>query len=183
MEHEDKNQGGLMPPEPQDLDAVITHYEAPLLRYAGRLLNDPSAAQDVVQAVFLKLCKHWKNGARPSAQLKGWLYRVTHNQAVDHIRRESRIRVLHERHAEERAGDVDEAGHPQLDRSEALQLALRFLPKLPEAERQVLLLRLQQGLSYKEIAEVTRRSEGNVGCLLHHAAHHLSEHLKRAGAI
>ena len=57
-------------------------------------------AQDVVQNTFIKLFRKWKKGMQPSNRLKSWLYRVTHNEAVDLIRRESRLQVLHAKHAE-----------------------------------------------------------------------------------
>ncbi|MEM7396947.1 MAG: sigma-70 family RNA polymerase sigma factor, partial [Verrucomicrobiota bacterium] len=80
---------------------MITEYESSLLRYATRILRDENAAQDVVQNTFIKLHKAWIDGTtRPNRQLSGWLYRVTHNHAVDYIRRESRLRVLHEQQAE-----------------------------------------------------------------------------------
>lgn len=169
------------PNEPQDMDAVIAQYEAPLLRYATRLLNDQTAAQDVVQNTFLKLCQHWRNGSRPTDQLQGWLYRVTHNHAVDHIRRESRLRVLHTKRAEQEEIDRQGTRASAADRAEAMQLALRYMRKLDPAEQQVLILRLQEGKSYREIAEITKRTEGNVGCILHHAVKKLSAKLQQAG--
>ena len=69
------------------MEAVVAEHETALLRYAARILNNPTTAQDVVQNVFIKLFRAWPKGMKPSKQLKGWLYRVTHNEAVDHIRR------------------------------------------------------------------------------------------------
>ena len=175
------NNERLMPEIPQDMDAVMATYEAPLLRYATRLLNDPSTAQDVVQNTFLKLYKHWRNGVKPTDQLQGWLYRVTHNNAVDHIRRENRLRVLHNRRAEQVELEQEEQRESALDRREALSLALRYVRKLDPSEQQVVILRLQEGKSYKEIAAITKRTEGNIGCILHHAVKKLSVQLKKAG--
>ena len=67
------------------MEAIVAEHETALLRYATRLVNSPTAAQDVVQNVFVKLFRGWDRGTRPSAKLKGWLYRVTHNEAVDLI--------------------------------------------------------------------------------------------------
>ena len=59
-------------------------------------------------------------------------------------------------------------------------MVLTELRRLHEREQQVVLLRLQEGLSYKEIAEVTGRTEGNVGNILHHAVKKLSKRLAHA---
>jgi RNA polymerase sigma factor (sigma-70 family) len=166
-----------------DLEAIVDRFEIPLLRYAGRIVRDEAAAQDVVQEAFIRF---WRGrpSARPAeGKLAGWLYRATHNAAVDYIRRESRRRRLHERQAEEptmdRAGLAASADEVDARR----RIVLEHVDALSAAERQVLVLRIQEGLSYREIAQATRRTEGNVGCLLHHAARHLARHLKKAGVI
>lgn len=163
------------------VEDVVAQYESALLRYATRLVNDSSAAQDVVQDVFIKLCRSWRNGVQPGAQLKSWLFRVTHNAAVDYIRKESRLRVLHERQAEELAPTAPARQTRDIQAREAMELALEHLKRLDPREQQVVVLRLQEGMSYREIAEVTQRSEGNVGCILHHALKKLAASLRRAG--
>jgi RNA polymerase sigma-70 factor (ECF subfamily) len=163
------------------LEAIVTEHEAALLRYAARILNNPFAAQDVVQNVFVKLFKKWEPGMRPSAQLKGWLYRVTHNEAVDHIRRESRRHRLHEAQAKERKVTCSDGRNCGLSLEERRELVLQQVRALHPREQQVVLLRLEEGLSYREISEVTGRSEGNVGNILHHAVLKLSASLRKAG--
>jgi RNA polymerase sigma-70 factor (ECF subfamily) len=163
------------------LEEVMTQYETVLLRYATRVLNNPASAEDVVQNVFIKLFRSWEPGADGGPEnLKSWLYRVTHNEAVDHIRRESRLRLLHERHAEERQGNCTDGEHcgsaPSFEDKKALVLSQ--LRKLHPREQQVVLLRLEEGLSYKEISAITGRSSGNVGNILYHAVRKLSENVR-----
>ena len=163
------------------MEAVVAEHETALLRYAARILNNPSAAQDVVQNVFIKLFRAWPKGMKPSKQLKGWLYRVTHNEAVDHIRRESRVHALHRKQAEEAINDCPDGKQCAASVDEKREMVLQFLRKLHPREQQIVLLRLEEGLSYKEISEVTGRTEGNVGNILHHAVRKLSGMLQRAG--
>jgi len=164
------------------MEAIVAEYETGLLRYAARILNNPFTAQDVVQNVFIKLFKGWKRGQKPSPRLKGWLYRVTHNEAVDHIRRESRLHSLHDKQAEDPTVTCPDGKNcpPDEDRK---AMVLSLLGKLHAREQQVVLLRLEEGLSYREISEITGRSEGNVGNILHHAVKKLSASLQQAGAI
>ena len=167
---------GVQPQEEQQFSDVVSQFEAPLLRYAARLLNDSDAAQDVVQETFIKLHRVWsKEGGRPVKEMRGWLYRVTHNNAVDYIRKESRIRLLHQRQEEYRKmAAMDRA---LADKKDKLALVLDEVQKLDATERQVLLLRIQEGLSYREISQATQRSEGNIGCILHHAVKKLSRRI------
>jgi RNA polymerase sigma-70 factor (ECF subfamily) len=167
----------------RQMRSIMTEYEGALLRYVCRILNNPTQAQDVVQNVFIKLFRKWNKAMDSSAQLKSWLYRVAHNEAVDLIRRESRRRALHEKHEEQRQIQGETGHGGPLTDDERKEMVLQLARKLHPREQQVLMLRLENGLSYHEISEVTGRSEGNVGNILHHAVKKLSASLKRAGAI
>jgi len=169
----------------QVVDALMREHESALLRYATRFLNDPHAAQDVVQEAFIRLYRFLGNGAQAGAEIRGWLYRVTHNYAVDYIRRESRRREVHQQKTDDEAvaGRPEEGVSPVFSEKERQALVLQKLSRLKPEERQVLILRLQEGKSYREIAEITGRSEGNVGCLLHHATRKITDELKKAGAV
>ena len=170
--------------QPESFESAMQVYESSLLRYATRMLGDANAAQDVVQDTFIKLYRVWSNGKRPTTNLKGWLYRVTHNQAVDHIRRESRLRLLHEEQAAE-AKHIPSTPSPakELSRKDTLNRVLAHVRQLSEIEQMVVLLRLQEGMSYKDIGQVIGRSEGSVGSTLHHAVKKLSGKLKHAGIV
>ncbi|MFA4943231.1 MAG: sigma-70 family RNA polymerase sigma factor [Lentisphaeria bacterium] len=160
------------------LEQVVAEHQAGLLRYAARFLNSAEAAQDVVQEVFIRFCRSWNPAACPAERLRFWLYSLAHNVAVDYCRRESRRRKLHE---EQAALAADPGGRGEAERRH--RLVLDHLDRLDPAERQVLLLRLQHGFSYREIAETTNRTEGNVGCLLHHAVKKMSRILKSQGVM
>ncbi len=159
------------------LETVVAEHQSGLLLYAARFLNSAAAAQDVVQEVFIRFCRSWTPEACPRDRLKFWLYHLAHNVAVDHIRSESRMRKLHEDHADVERANAAPGGAAETERRQ--KLVLNLVHKLEPAQRQVLILRLQDGFSYKEISEVTKRTEGNVGCLLHHAVKTLSAELKR----
>ncbi len=150
-------------------ERVSKMYETALLRYAARLLNDTSAAQDIVQLVFLRYLRCCEGLTLAPNAVKSWLYRVTHNLVMDHLRHEQR-----RARTEAEGGSTLRERRQHDERDQALHMdrcrrVLEHLPRLPPPEREVLVLRLQQGLSYREIAHVTGRSVGNVGCLLHHA--------------
>ena len=161
------------------MEAVIDTYQTPLLRYAAHLLNNATLAQDVVQNALVKLFRQWQAGMRPDDRLKGWLFRVVHNEAVDLIRAEERRRRHQDGHValvmSETSGGLYE--DPQPD--ERASIVRRCLGVLNPAQRQVVLLRMQQGLSYEEISAVTGQSTGYVGNLLHTAVLKLSEEVRR----
>ncbi len=162
------------------MESVIDAYQAPLLRYAARVLNNATLAQDVVQNTLVKLFRQWQPGMQPGAQLRNWLYRVVHNEAVDAIRAEARRKRHHEAQATAivLAPAASVAGDPAVP-EEREALVLQCLGKLEQAQQQVVLLRLQQGLSYEEIATITGHSSGYVGTLLHLAVKRLAAEVRR----
>jgi RNA polymerase sigma-70 factor (ECF subfamily) len=160
------------------MEAVIDAYQAPLLRYATRVLNNAALAQDVVQNVLVKLFRQWQPGMQPDDRLKNWLFRVTHNEAVDQIRGEARRRRLQaEQEVEVDCATGGVHTDPQPDERETVVLGC--LDVLEPNQKQVVLLRLQQGMSYEEISSVTGQSVGYVGNLLHFAVKRLAAEVRR----
>jgi RNA polymerase sigma factor (sigma-70 family) len=146
-------------------DALERH-EGPLLRYACRLVGDLEQARDVVQETFLRLCR--EDPAQLDGHLAPWLYRVCRSRALDLHRKEGRMRDLVEDLAtpcvsHEPAPDYAAETHDDH------QSVTRWLSTLPVNQQEVVRLKFQAGLSYKEISEITNLTVTNVGFLLHTA--------------
>jgi RNA polymerase sigma-70 factor (ECF subfamily) len=176
-EDEDRRPGRI-----EAFETVVSAFEAPLLRYASRILNDRNAAQDAVQEAFLRFFRYWREEIDQSPRVSAWLYRVAHNCAVDHLRGESRRHLLHRRHAEEIEPDLPPDRGSEFRISDAAARAAAALQSLPLRERQLVVLKVYEEKSYKEIADITGLSTGNVGYILHHAMKKLAAELKKADA-
>jgi len=150
-------------------EALVAEYEHRLLRYAVRLVRDPGTAQDVVQEAFIKLFLSWRKPWQDSPRLSGWLYRVTHNLAVDAVRKESRRRDHHHKHAAEQDRSAPADRGPAFRISEPAARAAAALKTLSPREQQLVILKVYEEKTYKEIAEITGLKTGNVGYILHHA--------------
>ncbi len=161
------------------LAAVIGTYQAPLLRYAARLLNNVTLAQDVVQNTLVKLARRVPPPEAPTDEVRNWLFRVAHNEAVDLIRAEERKRRLHETYAQRQDDETGGGLYFDTGTDEREELVLSCLSVLSPLQRNVVLLRLQQGLSYEEIGEIVGEKSGYVGNLLHHAVKALAAEVKR----
>ncbi len=148
-------------------NAVVSEYEGALLRYASRIIYDQSAAQDIVQDTFIKLFRKWEEEMKPCPRISSWLYRVTHNHAVDYLRKISRRRDLHDRHAKEHPDSSPPNRGAGFRISEAAAQAAQVLQKLDLRERQLVVLKVYEEKSYKEIAEITGLTPSNVGYILH----------------
>jgi RNA polymerase sigma factor (sigma-70 family) len=140
-------------------------YARSLLRYCHHLTRNTELAQEIVQETFLRLCRQSEPIGEP--RLKCWLFAVCRNQAIDSSRRNQRMNAIaiNDFHA------LDTAATPfdQLAASEAKQHVLDLIEELPANQQELLRLKFQAGMTYKEIEEVTGLSTNYIGVLLHTA--------------
>ena len=162
---------GEDPSDPADwIRGVLDRFEGPLLLYVGRLLRDPVRAQDVVQEVFLALCREDRDALAP--RLAPWLYAVARNRALNEARRERRtVNAEPDGLAAQRSDPAAARSDPALAASErdAARRAWLALDALPDAQQEAVRLKFQHALSYKEIAAVLNLTVTNVGFILHTA--------------
>ena len=143
---------------------VLEEYQAVLTRYAMRITGDLEKARDVVQDTFLQLCR--QEPARIEGHLAQWLYTVCRNRALDVKRRESRMTVLQEVDGFI-AVDQAKSLSQQVETREMVTQVLTALNQLTPNQQEVIRLKFQDGLSYREIGQITGLSTSNVGFLIH----------------
>ncbi len=143
---------------------ALAKYEAPLVGYATGIVRDHERARDVVQDTFIRLYQQDIEKVRKG--LKTWLYTVCRNRALDVLRKEGRAVVTDE---EGFARWEAEGLSPRAmtDLEERIRQVTNCLDKLSANQREVIRLKFQQGMSYKEISKVTGLTSGNVGFLIH----------------
>jgi RNA polymerase sigma-70 factor (ECF subfamily) len=142
-------------------------HEARLLRYATWLMGDLEIAREVVQETFLRLCKE-QHISKIADYLVQWLFTVCRNVAFDIRKKEARMTPLNDVHI-----GVDS----RLDEKQTAGEIFRMLDRLPKNQREVVYLKFQCDLSYKEISEITKLSVTNVGFLMHTALTKLRKEL------
>ncbi|MBI3818162.1 MAG: sigma-70 family RNA polymerase sigma factor [Planctomycetes bacterium] len=159
--------------------AALERFEQPLISHAFRVLGDFELARDVVQDTFLKLCSQKREEV--GGHLAEWLYTVCRNGAVD-LKRRRRATNLDDASLDTFAGEpaapIDAA-----EIGESCAALRATLQKLTPREQEVLRLRFQGGLSYKEIAGVTGQSVSHVGFLIHVGIQKLRAKLTKTQAI
>jgi RNA polymerase sigma factor (sigma-70 family) len=148
------------------LTRLVAEQQAPLIRYASRLLDDPERARDVVQDTFVRLM------AQPPAAIDGhaveWLFTVCRHRALDVMRKEGRMKRFAEGEVE-RVTAADPRPGRTLEEAETQAAILRLIDRLPPNQQEVVRLKFQNGFSYKEISRITALSVTNVGFLIHTA--------------
>ena len=154
-----------VPGSAQDIKALVDTHQNGLIRYAYRLLRSRELAQDVVQDAFLRYLRKPLDYGEPRQRV-AWLYKVTHNLCIDLVKRESRRGEIYNRLE---LPTVAKLPVMEIFASERWERLERLLEGLSDNQRSVVLLFFEEGLSYKEISEVTGLSMSNVGMLLHRA--------------
>lgn len=152
---------------------VLGEYEAPLTRYAARITGDVDLARDVVQETFLRLCS--QNQAEVDGRRPQWLYTVCRSRALDVRRKEGRMQASSD---DQVCPSTDHDPARVAQRREGTGRVLQALAILPDNQQEVVRLRFQDGLSYKEIASVTGLTVTNVGYPIHTAIKAIRERLK-----
>jgi len=154
---------------------ALREHEGPLIRYAAQITGDPDRARDVVQDTFLRLCA--ESPTRLNSHLKEWLFTVCRNRALDVMRKENRMKPVDQIQLETSASR-EPSPSAQAEQNESTQQAFRLLESLPANQKEVVRLKFQGGLSYKEISRVTNLSVSNVGFLIHTAIKTLRQQMQ-----
>lgn len=173
--------GALQPP-PADLDALVAQamdgdrraaeelillYQQRIARFVIAQTNDAAHYEDLCQTIFVKMVLALP-GLRSVERFEPWLFRIARNVCRDHLRMcrgWRRLFVPYEAQHE----DVSPPENPS-DRTEMME---RSIERLPDAQRSLLLLSLEQPRSYEDMARLMRSSVSSVKSRLHRARENL----------
>lgn len=162
------------------IEELFAALESPLLAYAMRLAGGLEVAEDIVQEAFMRLHAQFEEVREP----KKWLYRTVHNLALNQRRDAGKIVALNlkgEEGLEVDTTDPQPLPDEQIARLEGIGLVRLSLETLDKRSRELVKLKFNEGLSYKEIAAKTGLTVSHVGYLLHHAIKAIADELTKNG--
>ena len=160
-------------------ERVVMEQKDRLYGYAAMMLRDPAEAQDVAQETLIRL---WQHRSRVEAETSSfWLRRTAHNLCIDKIRRRRSRPEVDSEDLETDSPDLGPDPRQLAQSGELGGLIGQALAKLPEAAREVLVLREVQGLAYDEIARMLDLPLGTLKARLHRAREQLRSRLIRQG--
>jgi RNA polymerase sigma-70 factor, ECF subfamily len=153
---------------------LYLRYAGNVYGYARSIVQNDHDAEDVVQQVFTRVLTAIETYELRSVPFSAWLLRITHNLAIDYVRR----RRPSIDHAEASLAEP----RLQLEATHLRGLLRDALAELPEVQREIVVLRHVAGYSPGEIAERLGRSEDSVHGLHHRGRRALQAALTHAGA-
>jgi len=164
-----------------DRDAFAALYRArfaPIMRYVRGLLRSGDPVEDAVADTFVEAWRDLPKLRKPAA-FDGWLYRIAHRRALAVASKRSATVDL-EAVAEVADDDQHVAPEAMAEQSEERERIRVALLRLPDEQREVLVLRHFQGLSHREIGAALGKSEQAVRAQHYRAARELRGHLAEA---
>ncbi|HEU4462882.1 MAG TPA: sigma-70 family RNA polymerase sigma factor [Solirubrobacterales bacterium] len=133
--------------------AIFRRYHQPLYRFCLAIVGNPEDAQDALQNTMVKVMRALP-GEERQIELKPWLYRIAHNEAIDLLRRRRETRELDAEQAAPGYGLAEDAAT-----RERLRRLLADLRELPERQREVLVMRELSGFEFEEIGAALGTSD------------------------
>jgi len=149
-------------------EELVRRYQRPIVAYVYRMVGDYDFALDLTQEVFIKVYNSLSR-YRPEYKFSTWIYRIAHNSAIDHLRRDASGRT-EDLEVEGEGGRTFEkplaskspTPEQESERSERRAEIEEVVGELQPAYRELIVLRHSHDLSYDEIAEVTGLPLGTV---------------------
>ena len=149
-------------------DILVSRYRDSLMNYVYRFLGDMKEGEDLLQETFLRVYRN-RHSYRRIAKFSTWLYTIAGNLARSEYRKRKRRRLYSiqsiNRDAEEYEVEIpDETFSPDRHTESIFQETFiqKALNQIPEAFREVVVLRDVQQLAYEEIAQITGLPMGTV---------------------
>lgn len=165
------------------LNLLIARWEKPLFAFAWRYMHNAADARDLVAETFVRLYQQ-RERLRADTKLSAWLFTALTNLCHNQHRWRKRHPTVSFQAATEEGTHFDEviasdAPRPgmNLEREEALKQLLRAIDELPHDLKTTVLLHHYEGLSYRQIGDITGCSDRGVETRLYRAKHRLRERL------
>jgi RNA polymerase sigma factor (sigma-70 family) len=160
------------------LEALVRRYANPLLTFIRRMVGDQHRSEELFQEIFLAVWVKRRQYQFPRP-FKAWLYAI----AVNKCRASFRGRDLpnffaNERELRDPPATADPSPVEKMVAIETAALVASAVELLPPQQRTVVVLRVWDGLSYAEIAEIVGRSEGTVRSNMHHGLTAMRKYLE-----
>jgi len=160
---------------------LVDFYNKPLFNYLLRLLRRLEDAEDALQEVWFKVIRQ-AHTYNDQGRFSSWIYRVAHNHCMDLFRRKSHFPIEEENHDPERAESrldrletEDPSPRDLLMEQERFDMLEAAVGRLPEAIREVYILRAMNDVPFKEIAEIQNAPLGTVLSRMHQAVQRLKQ--------
>ena len=173
------------------METLFLRYRQSVYSWLLRMTGDAAEAEDIYQDVWLKVIRHAADYR--SGSFRAWLWQIVRNKATDRMRKMSPSLILDSPISAEGEGEetiVDQLSDDraadalmQIEEVERRRVVCEAIEALPMAQREVILLRVNGELPFKEIADMLATPIGTVLARMHKAVKSLKDTLAKKGIL
>lgn len=147
----------------QSIEILINRHKDKVFNYIQMLVKTEALAEDIFQETFFKVIKSLKRGKyQDNGKFLSWVLRIAHNLVIDHFRKSKQLRTVSNDDYESDLFNDKEFSDKNIEENIAYDQVCKdvrnLVDKLPDDQKEVVILRHFVGLSFKEIAEFTNVS-------------------------
>jgi RNA polymerase sigma-70 factor (ECF subfamily) len=141
------------------LATLIQRHQSKIFGFIYSKVNDRDLSDDIFQDTFIKVIKTLKSQSyNEEGKFLPWVMRIAHNLVVDHFRKSKKMPLQRETDEYSVFNFMTDNGlniEGQMISDQVASDLTKLLDELPEDQKEVLVMRMYQDLSFKEIAELT----------------------------
>ncbi len=145
----------------QAFEVLLMRHKDKIYNYVFSKIRDHAIAQDVFQDAFMKIIRTLKKGSyNEEGKFLPWAMRIAHNLVIDHFRRSNKVKMISETSSKSDDFNIfsvlkleDENVEDAITREELEVQMVELVKHLPKTQKEILEMRIFQGMSFKDIAE------------------------------
>jgi RNA polymerase sigma-70 factor (ECF subfamily) len=164
-------------------DLLVDRYQSKVYTTIFLIVKDQEIAEDLLQDVFVKVINTLNSDKyNEEGKFQPWLMRIAHNLAIDHFRKAKRYPTIILEDGSNLLNSMKFAEDSIEDirvKEETLEMVKKLIDELPEAQREVLIMRHYLDMSFQEIADQTGVSINTALGRMRYALIHLRKKMKQ----
>jgi len=173
------------------LQFLLMKHQTQIFHYILSKMKNRDLSNDVFQDTFIKVIKTLKSGNyNEEGKFLPWVMRIAHNLVIDHFRRENKVRLISESSSSSEEYNVftfiKEEGmniEERISKQELDAQVTSYIDFLPVNQREILILRIYQDMSFKEIAELQDISINTALGRMRYAVMNIRKMMEKNGAV
>jgi len=164
-------------------DLLVDRYQSKIYTTIVLIVKDQKVAEDLLQDVFVKVVKTLQSDKyNEEGKFQPWVMRIAHNLAIDYFRKAKRYPTIVMEDGSNVLNSLsfaEESVEDRQIREDSIELVKRLIQELPEAQKEVLIMRHYLDMSFQEIADQTGVSINTALGRMRYALIHLRKKMKK----